>query len=53
MEYLMDSNLKHYDTEMVMEREWFSTEEALEKLAYDSEKILLKKAKNRLEELRK
>jgi ADP-ribose pyrophosphatase YjhB (NUDIX family) len=53
MEYLMDSSLKHYDREMVMEREWMSFEEAIEKLAYDSERTLLKKAKNRLEELRK
>jgi bis(5'-nucleosidyl)-tetraphosphatase len=50
MEYVADSNLKHYDTEMVTEREWLVYEEALEKLAYDSEKTLLRKAKERLEE---
>jgi ADP-ribose pyrophosphatase YjhB (NUDIX family) len=51
MEYLGQSNLKHYDTEMVLEREWFSFEEAGEKLAYDSEKDLLKKAKIELERI--
>ena len=51
MEYLGQSNLKYYDTEMVLEREWFSFEEAVGKLAYDSEKILLKKAKTELDKL--
>ncbi len=51
MEYLEPSNLKHYDTEMVLERDWFSFEEAGEKLAYDSEKKLLKKAKMELDKL--
>lgn len=53
MEYLEQSNLKHYDTEMVLEREWFGFEEASKKLAYDSEKKLLKKAKDQLESLLK
>lgn len=51
MEYLGQSNLKYYDTEMVLEREWFNFEEASKKLAYDSEKDLLKKAKVELEKL--
>jgi ADP-ribose pyrophosphatase YjhB (NUDIX family) len=45
MEYLGQSSLKYYDTEMVLERSWFSFEEALGKLAFDSEKLLLKKKK--------
>jgi ADP-ribose pyrophosphatase YjhB (NUDIX family) len=53
MEYLGQSNLKYYDTEMVLEREWFSFEEASRILAYDSEKLLLKKAKTQLEYLLK
>jgi len=53
MEYLEKSNLKYYDTEMVLERNWFSFEEASEKLAYDSEKALLKKAKLELDKLSK
>ncbi|MDD4785135.1 MAG: NUDIX domain-containing protein [Candidatus Shapirobacteria bacterium] len=53
MEYLEQSNLKYYDTEMVLEREWFSFKDAVEKLAYDSEKTLLKKAKVELDKLMK
>ena len=53
MEYLGPSNLKYYDEEMVLEREWFSFEEALGKLAYDSEKGLLKKAKTELDKILK
>jgi 8-oxo-dGTP pyrophosphatase MutT (NUDIX family) len=49
MEYDSPSSLKYYDSEMVIERDWYSYEEACEKLAYDSEKVLLKKAKNKLE----
>lgn len=49
MEYLGPSNLKYYDEEMVLEREWFNFDEALEKLAFDSEKVLLKKAKMELD----
>jgi len=51
MEYTGQSSLKYYDSEMVIERDWFSFEEASEKLAYDSEKVLLKKAKIKLESL--
>ena len=49
MEYKGQSNLKYYDSEMVVDRDWFSFEEASEKLAYDSEKVLLRKAKMKLE----
>ena len=51
MEYLEPSNLKHYDTEMVMDREWLDYEVANRKLAYDSEKVLLRKAKQKLDSL--
>jgi 8-oxo-dGTP pyrophosphatase MutT (NUDIX family) len=51
MEYVEQSNLKYFDSEMVIDRDWFSFNEANEKLAYDSEKILLSKAKNKLESL--
>ncbi len=51
MEYVGESNLKYFDQEMVVERGWFSFEEASEKLAFDSEKVLLDKAKKRLESL--
>lgn len=49
MEYLATSNLKHYDSEGVLDREWMTYERATEKLAYDSEKILLRKAKQKLD----
>jgi len=48
MKYLSDSSLKYYDKEIVLDREWFSFDEAMEKLDYDSEKILLKKCQSRL-----
>jgi bis(5'-nucleosidyl)-tetraphosphatase len=51
MEYRGESNLKYFDQEMVIERGWFEFKEASEKLAYDSEKVLLSKAKKRLESL--
>ena len=53
MEYQGESNLKYYDMEMVVAREWFSYEDALKKLAYDFERNLLKKAKNKLDALLK
>jgi len=52
MEYVSESNLKYFDSEMVIDRDWFSFEQASEKLAYDSEKILLRKAKQKLEGLK-
>ena len=48
MEYVEPSRLKYYDTEMVVGQEWLTVDEALEKLAYDSEKVLLQKAVKRL-----
>jgi bis(5'-nucleosidyl)-tetraphosphatase len=51
MEYAGESNLKYFDQEIVVERSWCSFEEASEKLAFDSETVLLDKAKKRLESL--
>lgn len=53
MEYVGESSLKYYDSEVVLAREWMSFEEATKVLSYDSEKILLRKAKQKLEEYRK
>ena len=51
MEYIGPSNLKYFDDEIVIERGWFSFEEASEKLEYDNEKVLLRKAKMKLDNL--
>jgi len=48
MKYLSFSNTKHQDAEVVLAREWLPYQEAHKKLAYDSEKSLLKKAQDRL-----
>jgi ADP-ribose pyrophosphatase YjhB (NUDIX family) len=53
MEYVEESNLKYFDSEVVLDRIWVSYGDALSKLAFDSEKILLKKAKVRLDWLSK
>jgi ADP-ribose pyrophosphatase YjhB (NUDIX family) len=53
MEYRGESNLKYYDMETVVDREWYPYEDALKKLAYDFERNLLKKAKYKLESLLK
>jgi ADP-ribose pyrophosphatase YjhB (NUDIX family) len=53
MEYRGESNLKYYDDETVIGREWYSYEEALKKLAYDFERNLLKKGRYKLEALLK
>lgn len=53
MEYLGESSLKYYDDETVLGREWLLYDEAGAKLAYDSEKILLKRARSILERLGK
>ena len=44
MEYTEESRLRYYDTEIVLERGWFEFKDALDALAYDSEKVLLKRA---------
>jgi ADP-ribose pyrophosphatase YjhB (NUDIX family) len=51
MEYAEESRLKYYDNEVVLERDWLSFEETMKKLSYDSEKILLRKAKAKLQSL--
>jgi hypothetical protein len=51
MEYVGESNLKYFDQEIVVERGWYSFKEASKKLAFDSETVLLDKAKKRLESL--
>ena len=51
MEYTGESSLKHFDKETVIDRGWFGFEEAGERLSYGSERILLGKAKRRLEAL--
>ena len=53
MEYAGESNLKHFDMEMVLDRAWYTYEEAIEKLGYDFEKVLLSKARKSLEEMMK
>jgi len=50
MEYAEESRLRYYDTEVVLDRLWLTEEEAAEKLAFDSEKVLLRKAGIRLKE---
>lgn len=52
MEYQSDSPLRHFDKEAVLDRVWLSYDEACNRLAYDSEKILLKKAKSKVERLK-
>jgi ADP-ribose pyrophosphatase YjhB (NUDIX family) len=52
MKYVGESDLKYYDQEIVVERGWYSFEEASKKLAFDSETVLLDKAKKRLESLK-
>lgn len=52
MQYLEPSNLRHFDKEIVLDRQWLAYDEACNCLAYDSEKILLKKAKSKLESLK-
>jgi len=53
MEYVEQSNLKYYDTEIVLGREWMTFEEGTRKLAFDSEKVLLQKAKWKLDQILK
>jgi len=49
MEFVEESRLKYYDNEIVLDRLWLSYEEAGKTLTYDSEKVLLRKAKQKLE----
>lgn len=53
MEYTGESTLRYFDSEVVLERRWMEFGEATSALAYDSEKVLLRKAKIKLEEILK
>ena len=53
MEYLGESSLKYFDQEIIFEQKWLPFKEATDILAFDSEKILLRKAKIKLEEILK
>jgi ADP-ribose pyrophosphatase YjhB (NUDIX family) len=53
MEYTGDSDIRYSDREVVLKRDWFSLEDALAKLSYNSEKILLKKSAAKLDSLLK
>lgn len=53
MEYLGESDMRYTDHEVVLDREWLSLEQALDKLAYESERKLLKIAAFRLDALLK
>jgi len=53
MKYEGESDMRYTDHEVVLDREWFSLEQALDKLAYESERKLLKIAAFRLEALLK
>ncbi len=51
MKYLSPSPLRHRDAEEILAKVWLSTEEAIKRLDYKSEKIILKKARKRLGDL--
>ncbi|MFA7301602.1 MAG: NUDIX domain-containing protein [Candidatus Shapirobacteria bacterium] len=53
MEYEGESDSRYTDHEVVLDREWFSFDHALEKLAYESERKLLRIAAFRLDALLK
>jgi 8-oxo-dGTP pyrophosphatase MutT (NUDIX family) len=51
MEYAGESGLRHSDDEGVLGSYWLTFEAASKKLAYKSEKLLLERARRRLEQL--
>jgi len=51
MKYLSPSSLRYRDVEEILAKVWLSTEEAIKRLDYRSEKVILKKARNRLDNL--
>lgn len=53
MEYEGESQMRYNDQEVVLDREWLLLNDALDKLAYESERKLLKLAAFRLEMLLK
>jgi 8-oxo-dGTP pyrophosphatase MutT (NUDIX family) len=52
MKYLGDSSLRHFDKEVVLDRLWLTYKEACNLLTYDSEKILLTRAKMKFEKIK-
>lgn len=52
MKYIEDSSLRHFDKEVVLDRIWLTYKEACNLLTYDSEKVLLTRAKMKLEKIR-
>ena len=53
MEYEGESDMRYIDHEVVLDREWLLYAQALDKLAYESERKLLKIAAVRLDALLK
>lgn len=53
MRYVSESKSDYKDMEVVIGREWLSYDEAIEKLAYEFERGVLRKAKERLEKIDK
>ena len=51
MKYLSPSLVRHRDAEEILARVWLNTEEAIKRLDYKSEGIILKKARERLDDL--
>ena len=51
MKYLSPSSLRYRDAEEIMAKVWLDTEEAIKRLDYKSEKIILKRARQRLDSL--
>ena len=52
MKYLSPSMLRHRDAEEILAKVWLNTEEAIKRLDYKSEKIILKTARRRLKRLK-
>jgi len=53
MKYLENSNLRYFDKEGVVDRMWLKYDDASDRLTYDSEKILLGRAREKLERTRR
>jgi len=53
MRYLSPSLLRYRDAEEILAKVWLNTEEAVKRLDYKSEKIILKNARRRLDNLLK
>ncbi len=53
MKYCGQSDIKYADAEMIIDRQWLDFDQATHALAYDSERILLQKARTGLDHLLK